>query len=82
MSRYLNQVSTNDITGGNSGSPLIDQQCRIVGLVFDSNIEALPTTFMFPIENGRTVAVHTAGITEALRSVYQAAALVKELTGR
>ena len=82
MSRYLNQVSTNDITGGNNGSPLIDEQGRIVGLVFDSNIEALPTTFMFPIENGRTVAVHTAGITEALRSVYQAAALVKELTGR
>ncbi len=81
MSKYLDQVSTNDITGGNSGSPLIDQQGRIVGLVFDSNIEALPSTFLFPIENGRTVAVHTAGITEALRSVYQATALLRELTG-
>ncbi len=82
MSKYLDQVSTNDITGGNSGSPLIDQQGRIVGLVFDSNIEALPSNFIFPIENGRTVAVHTAGITEALRSVYQATALLKELTGQ
>ncbi len=81
MDTYFNLVATNDITGGNSGSPLIDEQGRIVGLIFDGNIESLPITYMFPVENERAVAVHAAGITEALRSVYQATALLRELTG-
>ena len=81
LDTYFNLVATNDITGGNSGSPLIDQEGRIVGLIFDGNIESLPITYMFPVENERAVAVHAAGITEALRNVYQATALVRELTG-
>lgn len=77
----LNFVSTNDITGGNSGSPVIDADARIVGIAFDGNVEAFPNEFLFAAENGRTVSVHSAGILEALRSVYQADALVQEILG-
>lgn len=75
----LNMVSTNDITGGNSGSPVIDREARVVGIAFDGNIEQLPNEFVFRTEAGRTVSVHSAGIIEALRSVYRATALVEEL---
>jgi hypothetical protein len=78
----VNFVSTNDITGGNSGSPLIDRQARIVGLAFDGNVEQLPNEYVFRTETGgRTVAVHSAGILEALRNIYQANALLAELMG-
>jgi hypothetical protein len=80
METPLNFVSTNDITGGNSGSPLIDREARVIGLAFDSNVEGLPNEFLFrPDSGGRTVSVHASGILEALRSVYQASALVDEL---
>ena len=73
-------VSTNDITGGNSGSPIIDRDARIVGLAFDGNIEQLPNEYVFRTETGgRTIAVHSAGILEALRNIYQAQALLDEL---
>jgi V8-like Glu-specific endopeptidase len=81
MSAPLNFVTTNDITGGNSGSPMIDREARVVGLAFDGNIEQLPNEFLFRIMAGRTIGVHSAGITEALRSVYQADALLAELLG-
>ncbi len=77
----LNFVTTNDITGGNSGSPMIDQEARVVGLAFDGNIEQLPNEFLFRSPVGRTIGVHAAGITEALRSVYEADALLAELLG-
>jgi hypothetical protein len=79
MSVPMNFVSTNDITGGNSGSPVIDREARWVGIAFDGNIEAFPNKFLFASENGRTVSVHSAGITEALRSVYGADELLEEL---
>jgi hypothetical protein len=72
-------VSDNDIIGGNSGSPLIDAQARVVGAVFDGNIESLGGTFGFDAAVNRTVSVSTAAITEALRKVYGQDALVKEL---
>lgn len=80
LSTPLNFVSTNDITGGNSGSPMIDRQARIVGIAFDGNIEQLPNEFLFRTDTGgRTVAVHSAGIMEALKNIYQARELVEEL---
>ncbi|HEX7051293.1 MAG TPA: S46 family peptidase [Longimicrobiales bacterium] len=83
MATPLDFVTTNDITGGNSGSPLIDREARIVGIAFDGNIEQLPNEFLFRTETGaRTVAVHSAGIIEALRSIYRADALLEELLGR
>jgi hypothetical protein len=81
MSVPLNFVSTNDITGGNSGSPVIDREARWVGIAFDGNVEAFPNEFLFAAENGRTVSVHSAGITEALLNVYGAVELLEELLG-
>jgi hypothetical protein len=75
----MNIVSTNDITGGNSGSPMLNQNLEVVGLVFDSNIEALPNEYMYLDEAGRTISVDSRGILEALSSVYEASRLVEEL---
>jgi len=75
----LNFVSTNDIIGGNSGSPVINVHHQVVGLVFDGNIESLPGNFIFDETYNRTVAVHAGGIIAALKYIYRADALVSEL---
>lgn len=77
----MNMVSTNDIIGGNSGSPLLDRQGRIVGLVFDGNIHSLGGAFGFDPALNRTVAVASPIIVEGLRKVYGANALADELLG-
>jgi hypothetical protein len=77
----LNFVTTNDVVGGNSGSPVINGKAEIVGLVFDGNIESLIGDFVYDGATNRTVAVHTSAMTEALRKLYNASALVKELLG-
>jgi hypothetical protein len=75
----FNQVSTNDVVGGNSGSPLINTKGELVGLVFDGNIQSLGGAYFFDEAVNRTVSVHPGAISEALKKVYKADALVKEL---
>jgi hypothetical protein len=78
----LDFVCTTDIIGGNSGSPVIDRDGELVGLVFDGNIESLAGNFVFDESKNRTVAVHSGGMIEALRKIYGANALADELEGK
>jgi len=72
-------VSTCDTSTGSSGSPTVNRKGELAGMVFDANLEALPSTFMYTDEVARAVHVSTQGIVEALRKVYKTPALLKEL---
>jgi hypothetical protein len=77
----INFVSTLDIIGGNSGSPVINRDGELVGLVFDGNIESLVGRFLYDETTSRCVSVHSAAITEALKKLYGTENLAKEIMG-
>lgn len=75
----FNFVTDNDVTGGNSGSPVLDGEGRLVGIAFDGNIHSLGGEYGFDAAKNRAVAVDARGVLEALRKVYRAEALVREI---
>jgi hypothetical protein len=79
LSTPLDMVTTNDIIGGNSGSPVVNKAGELVGLIFDGNIESLVGRFVYDETANRAIAVHSGAIVHALRAIYGAGTLADEL---
>lgn len=76
---HFNFVSSNDIIGGNSGSPVVNSRAELVGLIFDGNIHSLVGSFVYDQTRNRAVSVDSAGMLEALDKVYSAGPLIRQL---
>jgi hypothetical protein len=81
LAEPLDFVTTNDIIGGNSGSAVINTKGEAIGLIFDGNPESLPGSYMYDPTHNRAVAVHVGGMIAAMKHVYKAKRLYKELLG-
>lgn len=75
----MNLISTNDIIGGNSGSPLVNTKGEVVGLIFDGNVDSLALNFIFQEKTARAVSVHSSAIRQALIKIYRADRLAQEI---
>lgn len=75
----LNFVSTADIIGGNSGSPVVNKDLELVGLIFDGNIQSLTADYFYSDQQSRATSVHSSAIREALSNIYGADRIVQEL---
>ena len=75
----FNFVSTNDAVGGNSGSAIINKDAEVVGVAFDGNIQSLSGDFIYDPETNRSVGVHSAGMLEAIKDLYEFERLAEEL---
>ncbi len=75
----FNIISTNDTVGGSSGSPLINKNAEIVGILFDGNIESLSGDFIYLTDTNRSVSVDSRGMYESIKKVYKADRLADEL---
>jgi S1-C subfamily serine protease len=79
LNARANFITTNDIVGGNSGSPMVNAAGQIIGLVFDGNIHSISGSYWFDEAKNRTVAVHPDFIRTALQRIYPAKSLATEL---
>jgi hypothetical protein len=82
LSTPLDFVSTTDVIGGNSGSPVINRKGELVGLIFDNNIEGIVGDFVYNDYQNRSVAVHSSAMIMALRQLYDAGKLADEIEGK